>query len=254
MKYLFMFIIGTIFGSFYNVVGYRIPNGESIVFPPSHCPKCNHKLKPLELIPLLSYIFQKGKCTKCHESIGIFYPLFELITGLLFCFSLKVYGMTSNLIIILSFISMLLIITISDINYLIIPDIILLFFSVLMLLEIVFCKGINEVIFALTNGLISFFIMYIIKKFGDFVFKKESMGGGDIKLMFLIGMILTYKNALLSIFLGSLIGLPISLYTIKNNNDHVLPFGPLLASGAIIITLTQINLDTILNIIQLRII
>ena len=184
MKYLFMFIIGTIFGSFYNVVGYRIPNGESIVFPPSHCPKCNHKLKPLELIPLLSYIFQKGKCTKCHESIGIFYPLFELITGLLFCFSLKVYGMTSNLIIILSFISMLLIITISDINYLIIPDIILLFFSVLMLLEIVFCKGINEVIFALTNGLISFFIMYIIKKFGDFVFKKESMGGGDIKLMF----------------------------------------------------------------------
>ena len=102
------------------------------------------------------------------------------------------------------------------------------------------------------NGIISFTIMYIIKKIGDFIFKKESMGGGYIKLMFLICMILTYKNALLTIFIGSLIGLPISLITIKKNASHILPFGPLLALGSIIIVLSKINLDSLLNIIQLR--
>lgn len=252
MKYILMFIIGTIFGSFYNVVGYRIPKKESIMFPPSHCPKCNHKLKPQELIPIISYIIQKGRCTKCKEKIGIFYPGFELITGILFTLSLKIYGLTPNLIIILTFISMLIIITISDIKYMIIPDSTLLFFALLMIIEILFINGISEVITSIINGIISFTIMYIIKKIGDYIFKKESMGGGDIKLMFLIGMILTYKNAILSIFIGSLIGLPISLITIKNNKEHILPFGPLLAAGAIIIVLTKINLDTIINILQLR--
>lgn len=252
MKYILMFIIGTIFGSFYNVVGYRIPKKESIMFPPSHCPKCNHKLKPQELIPIISYIIQKGRCTKCKEKIGIFYPEFELITGILFTLSLKIYGLTPNLIIILTFISMLIIITISDIKYMIIPDSTLLFFALLMIIEIFFINGISEVITSIINGIISFTIMYIIKKIGDYIFKKESMGGGDIKLMFLIGMILTYKNAILSIFIGSLIGLPISLITIKNNKEHILPFGPLLAAGAIIIVLTKINLDTIINILQLR--
>ena len=108
--------------------------------------------------------------------------------------------------------------------------------------------------YSIINGTISFTIMYLIKKLGDYIFKKESMGGGDIKLMFLIGMILTYKNALLTIFIGSLIGLPISIVTIKKNTNHILPFGPLLAAGAIIITLTQININTLIEIMQLRII
>ncbi|MBR3362454.1 MAG: prepilin peptidase [Bacilli bacterium] len=254
MKYILMFIIGTIFGSFYNVVGYRIPKDESIVYPPSHCPKCNHKLKYFELIPILSYIIQKGKCTNCKKNIGLFYPAFELLTGIIFAISLKIYGLTPNLIIIITFISMLIIITISDINYMIIPDKVLIFFAALLLIEIFFIKGLNEAFYSIINGIISFTIMYIIKLIGDFIFKKESMGGGDIKLMFLIGMILTYKNSLLTIFIGSLIGLPISLITIKKNKNHILPFGPLLAAGAIIIALTQININTLIEIMQLRII
>lgn len=254
MIYVIIFIIGTIFGSFYNVVGYRLPKNESIIFPPSHCPKCNHKLNFYELIPIISYMIQKGKCTKCKEKISIFYPIIELITGLLFTLSLKVYGINPILIIILTFISMLIIITVSDINYMIIPDSILIFFIILLTIEIYFIKGINNLTISLTNGIISFIIMYLIKIIGDIIFKKESMGGGDIKLMFIIGMILTYKNAILSIFIGSLIGLPLALLTMKKNTTHILPFGPLLAAGAIIITLTQINLETIINIMQLRII
>lgn len=252
MKYILFFVLGTILGSFYNVVGYRIPKKESIIYPPSHCPKCNHKLKFYELIPIMSYIIQKGKCKNCKEKIGLFYPIFELITGLLFAISLKIFGLTPNLLLILTFISMLIIITISDIKYMIIPDSILLFFSILILIEIYIFKGFNEVLSSITNGIISFIIMYLIKKFGDFLFKKESMGGGDIKLMFVIGLFTSYKNALLTIFIGSLIGLPISFISIKKNTNHILPFGPLLSSAATIIVLTKINLDTILNIMQLR--
>ena len=73
---IIFFIIGTVFGSFYNVVGYRLPKGESIIYPSSHCPNCNNKLKTLELIPVLSYIFQKGKCKHCQTKISAFYPFF----------------------------------------------------------------------------------------------------------------------------------------------------------------------------------
>ena len=105
-----MFIIGTVFGSFYNVVGYRIPNNESIVFPGSHCTKCGHELKFYELIPIFSYIFLKGKCHKCHDKISLFYPFFEFLTGLLFALSYVSYGFSLELIIVLTFISMMIII------------------------------------------------------------------------------------------------------------------------------------------------
>ena len=106
---IFMFIIGTIFGSFYNVVGYRLPIGKSIVSPPSHCPKCNHKLKPIELIPIISYIISKGKCKNCQQKISPFYIIFETLTGILFAITYIVFGFNTDIIIPLTFISMLII-------------------------------------------------------------------------------------------------------------------------------------------------
>ena len=87
-----IFILGLVFGSFYNVVGYRLPNNMSIAFPASHCPNCNHKLKFYELIPVLSYIFLKGKCSSCKKRISIFYPFFELLTAILFTISYLIFG------------------------------------------------------------------------------------------------------------------------------------------------------------------
>ena len=81
-----LFVLGTILGSFYNVVAYRLPKGESIIYPASHCPNCNHKLRPWELIPIFSYLLQRGKCSKCKQKISIFYPISEILCGLLFVF------------------------------------------------------------------------------------------------------------------------------------------------------------------------
>jgi len=251
LSFILVFIIGTVFGSFYNVVGYRLPKGESIVAPPSHCPNCNTRLGALELFPVLSYIFQKGKCKHCQKRISAFYTIFELLTGLLFLLSYISFGFSLQLIIVLTFISMLIIIVVSDYNYMIISDEVLIFFGIILGLEIFLINGPNEFVKSIASGILAFVTMFAIKKFGDFIFKKESMGGGDIKLMFIFGLVLGYPVAIMSIFVGSIIGLPISLILLNKNTEHIIPFGPFLAAGAIILLLLHINLDTILNLYNL---
>lgn len=242
-----LFVFGTIFGSFYNVVGDRVADGKSIIYPPSHCPKCKHRLTPLELVPIFSYLFQGGKCKNCKCKIPLFHPLYEIFVGLLFMFSYISFGFTSDLVIAITFVSMLAIIIVSDYYYMIIPDEILIFFGVTLALEVLLINGIDAFGISLLSGIISFGVMFLIKLFGDFIFKTESMGGGDIKLLFFLGFILGWPQALLSIFLGSIIGLPISLIVLKIKNTNIIPFGPFLALGAIIILLTQFNIEILLN-------
>lgn len=243
------FIFGTVFGSFYNVVGDRIPAGKSIMFPGSHCTHCNHELKPLELIPIISYLFQGGRCRKCKTKISIVYPVFEFITGMIFVFCYLKFGVTSDLIVPLTFISMLLIIIVSDFEYMIIPDEILVTFGVLLCFEIFILNGLSIFVLSLLDGLIAFFAMYIIKLIGDFIFKQESMGGGDIKLLFFFGLCLGWPNAIFSIFLASLIGFPISLVIMAIKKTNIIPFGPFLAIGAAIILITGFDIYSLINIL-----
>lgn len=244
---IFIFVIGTLLGSFYNVVGYRLPKGQSIVFPPSHCPNCNHRLGTSELIPILSFIFLKGKCKHCRQKISAFYPVFEFLTGLLFVISYIIFGPTKEFLLAITFVSLLIIIVVSDYEFMIIEDSVLIFFSILLFAEIWWVNGLTKALYSLLNGILAFFTMWALKKFGDFLFKKESMGGGDIKLLFIFGMVLSYPIAILSIFLGSLIGLPISLIIMAKKKAHIIPFGPFLALGAIILFFTQIDIQTIVD-------
>lgn len=241
------FIFGTVFGSFYNVVGYRIPKGESLISPSSHCPKCNHKLGPSELVPIFSWLFLRGKCKNCGQKISMFYPIFEFLSGFLFMISYLIFGFDINFFIAITFISMLLIIIISDYQTYIIPDEVLIFFSIILVIELIIKNGIGGIGIILLNAIISFAIMFLLKKIGDFMFKKESMGGGDIKLMAIIGAVLGWKMSIITIFLSSFIGLPFSLIYLYKNKTNVIPFGPFLSVAAIIILLSQINFDTIIN-------
>ena len=244
-----MFVIGTILGSFYNVVGYRVPTGESIINPPSHCPNCNKRLSPLELIPIVSFIINKGKCKNCKTKISPFYIIFETLTGILFAISYIIFGFSIELIIPLTFISMLIIVMVSDYNYMIISDSILLIFTTLLTLEILIIYGPTILLKHIVSGILAFITMFLLKKLGDFLFKKESMGGGDIKLLGVFGLVIGYPMSLLTIFLGAIIALPISLITIKNNSSHIIPFGPFLALGAILILLSQLDINTLQNLL-----
>ena len=124
------FIYGIVFGSFFNVVGLRVPKKESIVSPPSHCTACHRKLGILDLIPVFSYLFLHGKCRGCDAKISPIYPFMEFVTGVLFMLAYVMLGFSWELTVALIFISLLVIITVSDIAYMLIPDKVLLPFAI----------------------------------------------------------------------------------------------------------------------------
>lgn len=249
---LLFFVMGTIFGSFYNVVGYRVPKKESLLYPPSHCTKCNHKLGTFELIPILSFLLLGGKCKKCKDKISWFYPIFEFSSGILFALSYASYGFSLECLLSIVFISMLLIIIISDYQTMTIPDEVLIVFSIMIIIIKYFIVGITGVGISILEGLGAFLFMFVLKLFGDFLFKKESMGGGDIKLLAVFGLTLGFPMAIVSVFLSAIIGLPISLVIVKRNSSHEIPYGPFLATAAIIIILLKLDFNTIITLLTLR--
>ncbi len=243
---LLIFFLGTIFGSFYNVVAERITNKKSIVHPPSHCPKCQHILKWWELIPVISFLLQGAKCSNCKVKLSWFYPLSEIVSGLLFVICFLVFGFSLELIIALTFVSMLIIIVLSDLYYMIIEDCVLIFFGIAIFLQYIFIYDIKTAFIYLLYGVGSFVLMLGLKFLGDFLFKKESLGGGDIKLMLVIGMVIGFDMSIMTIFLSAFLALPISLLLIKSEN-HEIPYGPFLALAALIIYFFQIDMNIILN-------
>ena len=207
--YLIMFfILGLVFGSFYNVVGFRLCNKESLVKPRSHCPKCNHVLKAGELIPVISYIIQGGRCRKCKAKISVFYPMIELFTGLLFSISYYSFGFSYDLLMALTLSSMFVIIVVTDLNYYIIPDEINIFFAVLIFIINILKFGFLGACKYLVFGAIMFLFMYLLMNFGNILFKEESLGGGDVKLIFALGMVMTPSISFVSIALSAFIALP----------------------------------------------
>ncbi|TFE01023.1 prepilin peptidase [Jeotgalibacillus salarius] len=225
------FLYGTIFGSFYNVVGLRVPKKQSISYPGSACPQCGHQLKWYELIPVISYLLLKGKCKSCRLKIPIKYPAIELFTGLLFAYSFYYFGFTGELFVSLIFVSLLMIITVSDIEYMIIPDRILLFFGVMMVALRILIP-LSPWWDAFAGAAAGFVLLLLIG-----IISRGGMGGGDIKLYAVIGLVLGVKLTLLSFFLATFIGTAAGLYAIyvkKKSRKEPVPFGPSIAIGALI--------------------
>jgi len=227
-----VFIFGLVFGSFFNVVGLRVPIKESIVRPPSHCTNCQRQLTALDLIPVLSYVWLGGKCRSCGQKISWIYPLMELITGVLFAFAYWKLGFTIEFFVAILLISLLVIIVVSDFAYMLIPDKVLLFFLPLLF--------IGRVLSPLTpwwdsflGAVVGFGILYSIA-----VLSKGGMGGGDIKLFFLLGLVLGTLKALLTLFIAAVIGMVVGIIVLKarqQGRKTPIPFGPSIAIAAIVV-------------------
>jgi len=230
-----------IFGSFFNVIGLRLPKGESFTNSRSICPKCHKKLKWYELIPLISYVIQLGKCRGCKKNISIKYPLFELLTGILFAASYIAFGFDKNLVTSITFISFLVIVIVSDAEYMVIPDEIIIIGSILLALEVLIFNGFNSFLHSLLNGALAFVGMYLIKIIGDFVFKKESLGGGDIKLMGMIGLLFNIQTMVVVLFFASFFALPYAIAVLLMKKDPIVPYGPFISLTAITLFLLQLN-------------
>lgn len=244
---IIFFIFGSTMGSFYHVIATRLSKGKSIITPASHCEKCNHQLKWYELIPIISYIIQGGKCRHCKEKLPLSYLLMEICTGILFAVCYHVFGFTLELISSIIFVSSLIIIIISDIEYMIILDEVLIFAVFGIIIIDIVDVGLYETSLRVLAGLGSFATMYLVKKVGDIMFKQESLGGGDIKLMFLIGLVIGYPMAICNIFFATFIAFPIALFLLIFKKDNIIPFGPFLSMSGIILYIWGLTFSDIIT-------
>jgi len=233
------FILGAVLGSFYNVCIYRIPNKLSVVNPPSHCYNCNTRLKPLDLVPILSWTLLRGKCRYCGQKISTRYALVELLTGILFVFVYSVYGFNVITLDYFLLVSLLVIITFIDLDHYIIPDELIIFGSAVALIFNILGQGISikySLLGALICGGGMLALIYLIK----IVTKKEVMGGGDIKLFGIIGLFLGIRlgllTILLSVYVGAIYGLGSIIYSKikKTEFNSMIPYGPFISVGALI--------------------
>ena len=241
------FIIGAVMGSFFHVVATRLSNDESIISPRSHCPKCNHYLKWYENIPIFSYLFLRGKCSKCKSKIPISYVIVEIVTGLLYAACYHSFKFSFDLAIALVFVSALITVIVSDIEYMIILDEVLIFSTLLLAILYIFGKGLEVAAYHIYSGVGAFLAMYAIKWIGDKAFRKESLGGGDIKLMFLFGMVLGLPMSICTIFLATFIAFPVALIILFSDKENIIPFGPFLSMAAILIMVSKLQLTDLLE-------
>ena len=238
---LFVFVFGAIVGSFLNVCIVRMPKEESIVFPSSHCVHCRKQIPWYDNIPFVSYIALGGRCRFCKEKISIRYFIVELVTAGLFLWTYVYFGLTWKILPYLVFISGLIIATFIDIEHKIIPDEI----SVGgIIVGLIFCLLIPELqktssyLLAFGRSLMGVLIgggaIYAMGLLGDFIFKKESMGGGDVKLLAMIGAFMGWQSALLTFFIAPVFGGIVGIIVKIRTKESVIPYGPFLALGALI--------------------
>ncbi len=232
---IYIFIVGAIMGSFYYVVGTRLAHNESLVTPRSHCENCKHPLGILDLVPILSFIFLRGKCRYCKEKISIKYLLYEILTGILFTLSYYRFGISYEFFISLIISSLVVIIFITDFNDMIILDSPIVIATILVLIIKFIYFGYKEVLFSLLSGILAFITMYLIGFIGKKIFKREALGGGDIKFMFVAGVILSYKYALIMLILSNFVALPYAFASILLNKKSEVPFGPFLVGSLFIV-------------------
>jgi leader peptidase (prepilin peptidase) / N-methyltransferase len=239
ISYVIIFALGSVIGSFLNVCIYRVPRSLSVISPSSRCPSCNTPIKPYDNIPVLSYILLGGKCRVCKAGISFRYPLVELLNAILYVFVVYRFGFEWHSIIYGIFCSALVVITFIDLDFQIIPDVITLPGTVIgivagsLLMPDPFMRytllGFKASVIGLLTGGGLFYAIAVLSKGG--------MGGGDIKMMAMVGALMGWKSVLLTIFLGSLTGAAFGIFlmiTQGKGRKTKIPFGPFLALGTII--------------------
>ncbi|MCE5211183.1 MAG: prepilin peptidase [Deltaproteobacteria bacterium] len=231
----FAFILGAAVGSFLNVCIFRMPAETSIIKPGSRCPHCLKPIRFYDNIPLISFIILRGKCRYCGAKISWRYPLVELLTAVLTVILFLKFGFTLKFFVFFIFISVLIVITFIDLDHQIIPDILTLPGIPLFFLAAVFLVKIpwRE---ALLGLLIGGGVLLAIALVYELISKREGMGGGDIKLLAMIGGFLGWKSLLFILLFSSLLGAIVGLTLIiikKQDMKYAVPFGPFLAAAVV---------------------
>ena len=235
-------IIGLAVGSFLNVIIYRLPNNKSIVKPRSKCTKCDSQIAWYDNMPVLSYIALLGKCRKCKNPISIRYPLIEFICGMMTLMLLNIYGPSFEFIVMILISYMLIAITFIDVDYFIIPNEFIIFGFIISIISHIFKLLPITVVQGFYGSLTYGGLLFIMGAMGTFIFKKEALGFGDIKLGLILGSFLGIELSLLALFFSFIFGgiMSIILLIAKEvGDDHMIPFGPSIAAATLLTILTR---------------
>jgi len=241
MTIALIFIFGLIVGSFLNVCIYRIPREESLVFPGSRCVSCKKPIKWHDNIPLLSYVLLKGKCRSCGAKISPRYFFVESISALSFLTLFMNFGFNYIFWIYSLLVFSLIVVTFIDLEFQIIPDRISLGgMGAGVILSVIF-PGLQAAFnwkIALLNSILGIVagggLIYLTGVLGQLAFKKESMGGGDVKLMAMLGAFLGWKMAILIFFLAPFFGAPIGIYMKYVKKEDIIPYGPYISLASFV--------------------
>lgn len=246
--YFFVFIFGTVIGSFLNVCIFRIPLEQSIAFPPSHCMSCGEKLKWYDMFPIISWIVLKGKCRYCKSKISYRYPLVECMTGIIFLAIYLKYGFTFNTIKFCIFASIIIVIGLIDLDttdvYTLTIITGIISFIILSTLNFALFKAhfTNQfsILDYILGGIIGGGFILIVIIVTNMIIKANGMGTGDAEICLVCGLFLGVKNIVfmlfLSVVIGSIIGVMLILLKKKKRKDYI-PFGPFIAISSIIAVL-----------------
>jgi len=236
MSYVIVAGLGALIGSFLNVCIHRLPRCESIVWPGSHCPSCGTSIEYYDNIPLFSYLWLLGRCRTCRNSISMRYPVVEAANAAGYVMILATFGLTWTTVLYSTLFSALLVVTGTDLSHRIIPNVVTVPGIVIGLLGAATVLPVG-LVNALLGMAIGGGILWALAWASPYLFGKEGMGGGDIKLLAMIGAFLGWKPALLTIMVGSLSGSLIGLSLIGlglMKRDEYIPFGPFLVFGALV--------------------
>ena len=228
-------VFGLVIGSFLNVCICRLPASQSIVSPRSRCPQCGHLIRAHDNIPVLSYVFLRGRCRDCGTRISARYPLVEILSGAFAAMTIARFGFGWTALILYSLIAAFLVITFIDIDHRIIPDVITLP-GIPIGLAASFGPGIISPLESLIGILAGGGSLFLVAWIYQAIAKREGMGGGDIKLLAMIGAFIGWKGVLFTIFVASLTGTLAGMALILRRREGMklaVPFGPFLAVGAI---------------------
>jgi leader peptidase (prepilin peptidase) / N-methyltransferase len=234
--YAIVAAFGAVIGSFLNVCIYRLPRVESIVWPGSHCPACAASIAWYDNIPVISYLWLRGRCRNCHVPISMRYPVVEAMNAAGYAIILGTFGLTWTAVLYGILFSALLVVGGTDLTHKIIPNVVTVPGIALGLLgaaTVLPVGPVNAVLGVLVGG----GILWALAWASPYLFGREGMGGGDIKLMAMIGAFLGWKPALLTIMIGSLTGSVIGIGLIAlrfMKRDEYIPFGPFLVFGALV--------------------
>jgi leader peptidase (prepilin peptidase) / N-methyltransferase len=235
MEFL-VFILAAIIGSFLNVCIHRIPAGQSIAFPPSNCPHCSAAIRPWDNIPIVSYVLLRGRCRQCKEPISIRYPLVEALTGAAGVATYLFFGPTPQALLFFAFLCALIVITFIDLDHQIIPDVISLP-GILIGLTAAFLPGAPDWLESLLGIVIGGGVLWAIAEGYFRLTGREGMGGGDVKLLAMIGAFLGWQAIPVTLMVASLSGTLLGLALMLRRGEGrqmAIPFGPFLAAGAVV--------------------